>query len=1033
MFITGGGLQTKRTVIGSHEVFSLEDEERGETDLVEFRIDTGDATPKRQAARRIPFAARQEIVEQLEKMQASGVIKPSESPWASPVVLVRKKDGTLRFCVDYRALNSVTKPDLFPLPRISDLLDQLGKCKCFTTLDLKSGYWQIKVHADSQEKTAFITHQGLFEFRVMPFGVTNAPAVFQRLMQRVLAELQSKASVKFVSVYLDDVIVFSESIAEHIKHLQMVFDCLKKAGLKLNPKKCRILCDEVKYLGHTVTPCGLRPNKSNVDAVKHFPVPTNIKQFRQFLGLTSHYRRFVPGYARIAFPLHALTRKGALFQWTADCEIAYESLKTKLVTAPLLCYPDFSKDFTLETDASRQGLGAILSQYQDDHKLHPVAYASRSISSTEANYAITDLETLAVVWAVTHFRYYLYGHKVTIITDHAAVKAVLGAPSLSGKHARWWSKVHGSGIKQVETVHRSGKKNQHTDCLSRQPVWTAPNEDAADDEVQVAIISTQANTIGDLLQTQPERIKDSNVFSSEQLKDKELQPIILYLKDGTLPTDRDLASQMVIKASVYTLVDGILYYIGHRKDVSLRAVVPSSLKQSLIDEYHSGVMAGHFSGPRVYQEMSPKWWWNQMHQDILSSVKNCPQCATVTGAGRKQLPPLQSIPVNHPFQIVGVDIMELPLTTNGNKYALVFQDLFTKWPMVYATPDQKAERIAKLLTQEIVPMFGVPEALLSDRGTNLLSHLMQDVCKMLGIKKLNTTSHHPQCNGMIERFNRTLKTMLRKHVSKFGVQWDTYLYGVLWAYRNVPHSSTGEKPSFLLYGFDCRHPTEAALLPSKALGPTDVSDYREELILSLSSARALANKANTQAQSRQKARYDKRAVSPKLKVGDWVLIYFPEDEIGKFRKLSRPWHGPYRVISRSYPDISAKKLFFPEDPAIQVHQSRVRKCPSAFPKDFYWYGGKRSKAGRPPKRILKQLEAIEAELTQPRVTNSSLVPDETSTHVGQQDDGPPKSTCHAATKGNPKNTEPEQSHRYALRSRSHCNQNARDELVPGGN
>ena len=246
-------------------------------------------------------------------MQASGVIEPSESPWASPVALVRKKDGTLRFCVDYRALNSVTKPDLLPLPRISDLLDQLGKCEYFTTLDLKSGYWQIKVHADSQEKTAFITHQGLFEFKVMPFGVTNAPAVFQRLMQRV--------------------------------------------------------------------------------------------------------------------PLHALTRKGTLLQWTANCEVAFETLKTRLVTAPLLCYPDFDKDFVLETDASKQGLGAILSQYQIDHKLHPVAYASCSISSTESNYAITDLETLAVVWAVTHFHYYLYGHKVTIITDHATVKAILGAPS----------------------------------------------------------------------------------------------------------------------------------------------------------------------------------------------------------------------------------------------------------------------------------------------------------------------------------------------------------------------------------------------------------------------------------------------------------------------------------------------------------------------------------------------------------------------------------------------------------------------------
>ena len=269
----------------------------------------------------------------------------------------------------------------------------------------------------------------------------------------------------------------------------------------------------------------------------------------------------------------------------------------------------------------------------------------------------------------------------------------------------------------MEIVHRSGKTNQHTDYLSHQPVWTAPNENTTDDEIQVAKISIQADLISDLLQMQHDKIDDSHPLSSEQLKDKELQPIILYLKEGTLPTDQNLTSQMIVKASAYSLIDGILYYIGH---VSPRAVVPSNLKQSLIDEYHSGIMAGHFSGPRVYQEMSQKWWWHQMYHDILNTVKCCPQCATVTGPGRKQLPPLQSIPVDHPFQIVGVDIMELPLATNGNKYAIIFQDLFTKWPMVYSTPDQKVERIAKLLTQEIIPMFGVPGALLPDRGTNLL-------------------------------------------------------------------------------------------------------------------------------------------------------------------------------------------------------------------------------------------------------------------------------------------------------------------------
>ena len=547
-----------------HDIFSLEDDERGETDLVEFKIDTGDACPKRQAVRRVPFAARKEIADQLERMQRNGVVKPSESPWGSPVVLVRKRDGSLRFCVDYRQLNSVTKPDLFPLPRINDLLDQLGKSKYFSTLDLKSGYWQIKVNADSQEKTAFVTHKGLYEFRVMPFGVTNAPAVFQRLMQRVLAGLQAENVTEFVSVYLDDVIVFSETFTDHIKHLEAVFDRLKKAGLMLNPKKCRIVCNEVEYLGHVVTPQGLKPNNRNLDAVKKFSPPTSLKQLQQFLGLTSYYRRFIPSYAKIAYPLHSLTRKGALFQWSAECETAFETLKMKLLTSPLLAYPDFGKDFTLETDASKSGLGAILSQYQDDQKLHPVAYASRSVSTTEANYAITDLETLAVVWAVTHFRYYLYGHNVTVIMDHAAVKATLGAPNLTGKHARWWSKVYGSGIKQINIIHHAGKKNLHADCLSRQPVIPAPPEEDADTELQVAQISSIPNTIEGLLQAEPEITENncSDSLSNEQLKDQELTPIIMYLKDGTLPEDVKLAKKLVTEATLYAIHNDILYYVG---------------------------------------------------------------------------------------------------------------------------------------------------------------------------------------------------------------------------------------------------------------------------------------------------------------------------------------------------------------------------------------------------------------------------------------------------------------------------------------
>ena len=411
-----------------HLAFSLEDGERGETDLLQLEIDTGEALPKKQRLRRMPFPVREEVSKQLQKMQDSGVIQPSTSPWASPVVLVRKKDGTHRFCVDYRELNSVTKQDTFPLPRVDDLLDQLGETCYFSSLDLASGYWQIKVHPQSQAKTAFVTHRGLHEFRVMPFGLTNAPAVFQRLMQQVLMGLNPNKGPDFVSVYIDDILVFSRTLEEHLQHLKKVLSSLAEVGLKLKPAKCQFIRQEVDFLGHVITPQGLRTSQRHVAAITEFPVPKSVTEVRRFMGLASYYRRFVKCFAKIAQPLHALTRKGVSYIWSESCQRAFEELKNRLSEAPILAYPSFVKDFTLETDASIQGIGAVLSQYQENGKLHPVAFASRAVNPTERNYSITDLETLAVVWAVSHFRTYLYGQKVTIYTDHAAVKAVLQNP-----------------------------------------------------------------------------------------------------------------------------------------------------------------------------------------------------------------------------------------------------------------------------------------------------------------------------------------------------------------------------------------------------------------------------------------------------------------------------------------------------------------------------------------------------------------------------------------------------------------------------
>ena len=784
----------------------------------------------------------------------------------------------------------------------------------------------------------------------------------QEILNKICQSAQNTKNLlsKPVALYIDDTVIYSSAFEAHLAHLRRVLDRLIQVGLKLKPQKCHFLCPEVDFLGYLITPQGIHPNPQKVAAVREYPVPKSVKEVRQFVGFASYYRRLVRGFSRVAQPLHALTRKGVVFAWTQQCQEAFDALKSLLVEAPILVHPDFDKPFVLETDASAQGLGAVLSQVQDDKRLHPIAYASRALSPQEKKYAITELETLAVVWAVQHYHAYLYGHEVTVYTDHSAVKAVLETPSPSGKHARWWSKVFASGVQKLEIIYRAGKENANADALSRAPWGESPSE-ALVTEVQVASI----HSASDLLSLEPATVpaKPNESFAEQQRKDTDILELVSYLTSETLPDCPLKAKKIAAKAPLYTLINGILYFLDSKREGRRRCVVPKHLRRSIIEENHQGPLAGHFSGERLYKALARHWWWQNMYGDVVSHCASCPQCAIVNSSGRVNRPPLHPIPVQRVFQIVGVDVMDLPKTERGNKYVVVFQDFLSKWPLVFPVPDQKAQRLARLLVEEVVPFFGVPEALLSDRGTNLLSHLMQDVCKLMGIQKLNTTAYHPQCDGMVERFNRTLKTILRKHAATFGSQWDQYLPGVLWAYRNTPHESTGEKPSYLLFGVDCRTPTEAAYIPPSSLHPTDVTEYKEELCLSLSVARELAAKNIQKAQARYKKHYDKaRGAKPaSLKTGEWVLVRFPQDEQGRNRKLSRPWHGPYRVVSRQDPDVCVGKVYFPQDPQIRVHESRVKHCPANFPAGFYWYGGKRRGPGRPPKWVTTLLDTMESQ------------------------------------------------------------------------
>ena len=398
-------------------VFSENDNDIGRTGVLKHRIPTQNVQPIKQPLRRVPYHMQKEMDEQIDKLLEKDVITPSKSPWASGIVLVKKKDGSQRFCIDYRRLNDVTIKDAYPLPRIDESLDQLAGSKWFSCLDMNSGYWQVELDEKDREKTAFISRKGLYEFKVLPFGLCNAPATFERLVEIVLAGLHWETCL----VYLDDIIVCGKTFDEMVKNLDEVFARLQGAGLKLKARKCQLFAQRVDFLGHVISEDGIRTDPKKTECVRKWPEPTSVKEVRSYLGFCSYYRRFIFRFADIAKPLHKLTQKGARFKWTKECQNAFQTLKTKLVNAPVLAHPDFNHGFILDVDACDQSIGAVISQKINGEE-HPIGFASRTLTKSERAYCVTRKELLALVTFVKHFKHYLYGQKFVARTDHSSLR-----------------------------------------------------------------------------------------------------------------------------------------------------------------------------------------------------------------------------------------------------------------------------------------------------------------------------------------------------------------------------------------------------------------------------------------------------------------------------------------------------------------------------------------------------------------------------------------------------------------------------------
>ena len=860
-------------------VFAKTSNDLGKTSLTEHRIETGNAAPIKQLPRRLPNALRQVVEEQVQDMLENEVIKHSNSPWASPIVLVRKKDGTWRFCVDFRKLNDATIKDAYPLPQVSDLIDTLSGHHYFTTLDLASGYWQVPVEKSSQEKTTFVVPGGgHYEFLRLPFGLTNAVPTFQRLMATVLEGLRPSKCL----VYIDDILIIGKTFEQHLNHLIEVLQAIRNAGLKLKPTKCSFAQHEVKFLGFVISSKGLAPDPDKVKAIRAYPQPKNLTELRRFMGMASYYRRFVSGFSDIAQPINKLLQKDSNFQWNTQCDRAFVTLKEALTSEPVLGFPDPTRNFIVYTDASDIGIGAVLCQTNEDNSEFVISYASKAFSKAEKNWTTTDKESYAVVWALEYFHAYVYGRKVTIFTDHKALEWLRQQKSPNGKLARWILKLEEY---DYTIVHRPGKLMGHVDALSRAPVQSIAVQDISYSEI-----------------------------AQEQEEEPSIRTVIHWIQNDNKPDKVPDNSSSLLK-TLYNLFDSlklkhrVLFRVWRTEDTEIdQIVLPEQLREDALTKAH--LAAGHMGTAKTFALLQKYYYWPGFYKSVEEYCQSCITCARNKQVPRPRLP-LQSIKiVPIPFYMIGMDIIgPLKRTKFGNVYILSIIDYFTKYAEAIALPNQKAETIARVL-EDIFSRHGAPSVIITDQGTNFQSLIVSSICKLFNIEHRRTSAYHPQTDGLCERFNKTLKSLLRMTVNSDKDNWDELLPSALLAYRICKQDTTGYSPFELLYGRDPRigldiqeGGEDEVRLRKPISGPAQyIAELKER---HLNFREKVANRIE-RVQEKQRRNYDKTFKTEKsmsFNEGDIVLYK-------NFRAsgLDEKYHGPFKVINVMKPNCEIESL-----------------------------------------------------------------------------------------------------------------------------
>ena len=901
------------------DVISISKTDYGQTQLMELEIDLVPGA-KPYKGRCLPTNPREEedFWCQLQEWNRQGVTEPANSPWGAPLIPVRKKDGRIRWCVDFRKLNECTVKDSYPLPLITTNLHKLGTSTIFSTIDGTGAYHNLPIAERDRPLTAFVSPFGQFQFKRMPFGLCNAPQAYSRLVEMILAGID----VRYVLAYIDDIIVHTKTKREHLEILRQVLEAHRKGGLKVAPAKSFLFRSKVEYLGHQVSKAGIEMVDSYVNLLLDWPKPTTPRELSTFLGKSGYYRQYIPGYGKLVSCLEQEKKKPSL-TWTPQMDKAFDAVKDAFRLKPILAFPDYKgvqegRPFIFDSDWCQEGMAQSISQVQpgpDGMRERVIAHGGRKCTVAERNYSSNKGETCSFIDGLQKFEHILRYAPFKARVDNRCLSYIRNLKKPTGIWIRWLELIESF---QFDIEHRAGKKHANVDALSRAPHLPPPTEEMEriSSEYLCALTGPQLDEVERLNQATLEELDETAdkieqfPLSNRQIRqaqrdDPDIRTMFNLVGTGVKPTKDERrrqsweVQQMLQDFEMFYIHHGILYKEQMENEPRMgeqeRLVLPKQLRKTAFYWAHADGYTAHMGINKTQGRMRMRFYFPGLYHYVERQVLGCHRCLQKKGLQPRANMTPRNTAKGYPGARWSLDLVgPLTETEKGNVYILTAEDVFTRYPIAVGIPDRTAETVAKAFEKEVISEHGSCSQLLTDNAQELTGHIIQDVAKILGITKVETVPYNPNANK-IERFHRTLGDMLRSVVDENQKDWDDCLPACLLAYRTSVHSSTKCTPFFLTHGRE-------AILPIDLIFPRPPQEYEvatiygQEMADTLDKAFAFVRDKQDKVIKRQISMAADQFKDKPLEEGDLVWYYSPQQQTGKSKKLKRGWRGPFKVV-----------------------------------------------------------------------------------------------------------------------------------------